>query len=1113
MNRFRLMLNGLKYFWRSHVGVTLGVVVSTIVLTGALMVGDCVDFTLRSIALKRLGTIQFALSHPSRFFRGQLADDLEQSLAAQVAPVFQVKGVLRKGGESFSANNVFVYGVDSRFWNFGNKAFAGFDDGDESVIINRYLADRFSIREGDDIVLRIENPSTLSKEVPLSTLDDFSMAFRLPVKKIVDNDQMGRFDFRSNQVAPYNVFVPIKLIQEKTAKTNLCNGLLVSAKHDHDVLLEQINAALQNSWNLQDAQIEIKNLNSNGWHEIRTDRVFLESTVSDGLTRGISSGAAPGRAFGVLTYFVQEIQFKDRAAPYSMVAAIDASKAGNTLFPSLQGLQDNEIILNDWLAQDLQVQKGDELTLVYNVLGPMRKLIERKRSFMVRDIVAMSDPLNDPSLMPDFPGITKSEHCREWDPGFTIDLDKIRDKDEDYWDQYKGTPKAFISLQTGQEMWANRFGNLTAIRFQHSVAPDALIEKDIAAFLQPSTMGFDFIPVRELALRAVNQAMSFGPLFISLSFFLIVSALILTSLLFLFGLEQRASHTGLLFALGYSKALIRKLYFYEVIVLTVLGGAIGVWLAALYSQGMIWALSTIWKDAVAGIEFETTISPATMIYGFLASVITTILVIWIGIRRQSRLPIPSLLTAKAGSIIVNQQPSNRGIWIASASFTGAILLYFFSSQNSVAAATGTFFGIGALLLITGLGLSHACFFRFMMQQDGANLSLKSLGIRNTGRRRGRSLAVVGLLASGAFLVIAVGANRQDAWLDAELVNSGTGGFAYYSETTLPLIHDLNTEAGCNEFGLSLSDLPGLRVYPLRFREGDDASCLNMNRAQNPKLLGVDPRLFSSRKAFSFVSTVDGDTSPQQAWKLLDRKFDDGSIPAIVDQSTAMWALGKSIGDTLTYKDESGASFQIRLVGFLANSIFQGAVLISDQNCVQKYPSVSGYRVLLMDIPKPFRSEYRGILMNSLQDLGIEMTPCGERLAAFFAIQNAYLSIFQILGGLGLILGSIGVGVVVMRNILDRRSEFALMRALGFSHSSIRWMIVTEHAFLLILGLGCATLSGITASLPALRFHLSTFPFLSLTLTLILILLSGLFWIYLSTLIALRENLLTSLRSE
>ena len=81
--------------------------------------------------------------------------------------------------------------------------------------------------------------------------------------------------------------------------------------------------------------------------------------------------------------------------------------------------------------------------------------------------------------MPDFPGISDARSCSDWDPGLPINLHRIRDKDEGYWQNYRGSPKAFVTLAAGQAMWANIYGNLTAVRFPaESTAKDTL-EKNL----------------------------------------------------------------------------------------------------------------------------------------------------------------------------------------------------------------------------------------------------------------------------------------------------------------------------------------------------------------------------------------------------------------------------------------------------------------------------------------------------------------------------------------------------------------------------------------------------------------------------------------------------------
>jgi hypothetical protein len=67
--------------------------------------------------------------------------------------------------------------------------------------------------------------------------------------------------------------------------------------------------------------------------------------------------------------------------------------------------------------------------------------------------------------MPLFPGLADAGSCYDWETGIPIDLEKIRPKDEQYWNDFRGTPKALISMQQGITLWGNAFGNYTSIRF------------------------------------------------------------------------------------------------------------------------------------------------------------------------------------------------------------------------------------------------------------------------------------------------------------------------------------------------------------------------------------------------------------------------------------------------------------------------------------------------------------------------------------------------------------------------------------------------------------------------------------------------------------------------
>ena len=260
-------------------------------------------------------------------------------------------------------------------------------------------------------------------------------------------------------------------------------------------------------------------------------------------------------------------------------------------------MRDDELIVNSWLAEDLQAKPGDQVSLRYFVIGSSRRLEERTNQFTVHAVVPLEGLAADRTLMPDFPGLDKAESTRDWDSTLPIELNRIRPKDEAYWKEHRGTPKAFVTLAAGQKMWANRFGDLTAVRYPPGAdAPS--VSRAILSSLDPAALGLSFQPVREQALAASEQAQDFGQLFLGFSFFLIGAALLLMALLFQFGIERRAGEVGTLLALGFTPRQVRRLFLWEGTGLAIAGAILGVPAGIGYAKAMLYGLSTIWRSAV-----------------------------------------------------------------------------------------------------------------------------------------------------------------------------------------------------------------------------------------------------------------------------------------------------------------------------------------------------------------------------------------------------------------------------------------------------------------------------------------------------------------------------------
>ena len=380
------------------------------------------------------------------------------------------------------------------------------------------------MERSDRLILRMEEPSMFSRDAPLSgERDNKFITINNSFGGIIPKEGFGNFGLQGNQREPLTVFVPLKSLQKKlfrsfdeiSKNTYFANFLLMGTPNGTEVDLELAEKAMNESWTLEDAGIEIKELrNSNEW-SVRTRQVFLSDSLAKQAS-GVSE--EPVR---VLTYLVNAIENKsengDKAlVPYSMMSAVEPK---NVDFLN-EDWKDQDIALNQWTANDLNASLGDSISVSFYTVGERRKLIESSREFVLRKILPMPQavPKNKESdWTPRFPGLSDAESCGEWDTGIPI-IHKVRDRDEHYWDEFRGTPKGFVSLKVGQEMWGNRWGSLTGVRIDKENFSKEDIKKTLRKNLQSEDAGLVLRNLRTDAQKAVESPVDFGQLFMGFSF-------------------------------------------------------------------------------------------------------------------------------------------------------------------------------------------------------------------------------------------------------------------------------------------------------------------------------------------------------------------------------------------------------------------------------------------------------------------------------------------------------------------------------------------------------------------------------------------------------------------
>jgi ABC-type antimicrobial peptide transport system permease subunit len=170
--------------------------------------------------------------------------------------------------------------------------------------------------------------------------------------------------------------------------------------------------------------------------------------------------------------------------------------------------------------------------------------------------------------------------------------------------------------------------------------------------------------------------------------------------------------------------------------------------------------------------------------------------------------------------------------------------------------------------------------------------------------------------------------------------------------------------------------------------------------------------------------------------------------------------------------------------------------------------------MLVDAGVGEKEQVASELLNIFRDYGIGLKPAGEKLAEFNSIENTYLSIFLVMGALAMLLGTIGLAIILARNLQERKSEIALFRAAGFSKSRILRLVVLEYATLLFYGTLAGGFSACLSLLPGLINPSGKVSLLFLMSILLILLANGLIWILILGWIAVRKpELVQSLRSE
>ncbi|MCI0705139.1 MAG: ABC transporter permease [Planctomycetia bacterium] len=1110
-----LVARNLVYHARGNFAVLLGVAVGSAVLTGALLVGDSLRGSLRERVERQLSGVEAVA-----FFPRPVRADIADGLPGQVAPVLLLPGSIQAVTTDEATapylGHITVLGVDDRFAPAGVSGVDWKGTG-KQVVLSHRVAEKLGVKAGDKVKLGIERFSEMPRSSSLAkrATDDVTATDEFDVIAVLPGDAFENdFNLTPNPAAPLNVFVPLRRVARLMTGDDTPTATVLLAR---GASADDLNSALHARLQAEDFGLKFREIDRRfgrgPYLSVESTELILPPNTVKAIEAATSELGV--RAEPTVVYVADTLAFGKKEIPYPVIAGLNASAEaplGPFLPKAVAALADDEVILLDWQGSELKgLSPGTKLRMTYfdpEVEGEGKL---KEAELTLRGYVPLAGATRDRDLTPEIRGVTDVRaDLHNWDRPPVLPQEKIRARVPDkhpraaFFNTNKATPMAYVTLATGRKLFGSRYGSDTSVR----IAPAAgesleqlnqRLHTTLPKRLDPKPSGLVFDPIRERLLTASKGGTDFGGLFLGFSFFLIAAALMLVGLLFRLSLDRRAKEIGLLLATGFSVRQVRRLLLSEGLMVAALGAAIGLGAGIAYNRLLLHVLLDLWPDEGVKAYFKPHATPMSFALGFGMTVVMAFAALWWSVRGLVKVAPPALLRGETAVATDAVKGASRWTKILAlcAVIVGIALLIAGGSVDNPDYQAMSFFGGGGLLLTAALLGVWVWMKRTRHRAvHGRGIpALAQLGTRNAARNPARSLLTAALLAAAAFLLVAVESFRRQPDKEFLSQTGGSGGFNLIAEANNPIFQSFDSGLGRTDLDRQLRkayapagadpDNPpetpqflaakaeldaGLQeVFALRLRAGDDASCMNLFQAARPRVLGV-PDALIARGGFKFYAT-EASTPEEKAnpWLLLKERGRLGEIPVFCEQNTAQWMLKKGVGDRFTMPDDDGNEITFRIVGTLVDSPFQSELITSDAEFARAFPKQDGYRVFLIRTPPEKEQTVSRALQVGFGTNGLVVTSTRERVASFQAVIGAYLSTFQLLGGFGLMLGVLGLAVVILRGVWERLGELALLRAVGYRTRALQFLVLVEHALLLLVGLG----GGVLAALASVAPHVAS----------------------------------------
>ena len=972
------MKKSRSYYKKFYRLVAVAIAVMTAVLTGSLVLGDSVRGSLMERVSERLGNSETIIQTGTGFLSDSI---LNNEILSDAKGYLLSEGFISSEGKMIP---VMVWGTDNDSLNYDEAAL----NPQLSTLISNpspLTSNPFTLTHNPSNPIVLHLPSNnLVGSGSLFISQSHATQLRLTVKGIKSAQDGGNILLHNEQVRPLNVFINRQQLAEALGVKGKVNVILSPNNITSDTF--------HGVWQPEDSGLQHNNDSIIG-----IDRVFLPQSVVATLN--------PSTRY--LAYFVNSLG----TIPYSFVTATDRLKG-------------DETILTDYAAQRMKAHVGDSVTMEYYVSqGGLKKLLTRSHRFRVRSIVPISEFQKQADMITaDFPGLSGVKRCTDWNSDLPIDMSRITKADEDYWAEYRQTPKALVSLDAVGKDWIGSYG----------VATRVMCDTARMKLLTPQSFGIAVVHPRIAALDAAQNGTDFGTLFLALGFFIIIAAILLMQNPLSEMYQLRRPEIQLLNALGFSKRQVFRRLFLEAVPVVLVSAPIGVLLGYAYAAVILQLLAGPWSGVVHTDGFAIHANTTTVVLSFILSVILAFVVLALTVRGGQKLKGESQRSKVKGQRS-KVEGQSRDLKLSIINYKLSIIKYF-RHQHRLSFIT---LALG-VLTVFAVGVNRPDFSHSSESATGGYQYYGESRIPlqydlNTAAGR-HHLHLDNLPSNLRFLQLPKHTEDEASCMNLNHVEN-------------PSVFGMSLE-DMKAFGIDISEVEGVKykVDSVKWNcKADELANKEESKCIIPIAVDSEALLWSMMKKV-------GDT-------LIYHASDGRKVNVVI---AAEYPTGIFHGNAIMpidcfrqlWPDEMGSR----------------VVLVKEEGQRSK---VEGSNPSPLT-PNP--STLTSTLTTSLSDYGFTLIPSVERLLHFFEVTDTYLRIFLSLGLLGLMLGLVSLLIVIRKNLVARSEDIRLYHALGFPTATIVCMFRCEQLIVPLLAIitGAGVCLLISVLLPTFSFSLSTF---------------------------------------